>query len=136
MLNGLLTHNVEETSVKELNNNSSHILFLDAREPEEFAVSHIKNAINVGHNDIDLSLLDSLNYNREIVVYCSVGYRSEKVTKQIQKQGFNNVKNLVGGIFEWVNQGKPIYQKTLKTNKIHAYSKAWGIWLKKGDKLY
>ena len=38
-----------------------------------------------------------------IVVYCSVGYRSEKIAEELDKLGFTNVSNLYGGIFEWIN---------------------------------
>ena len=41
-------------------------------------------------------------------MYCSIGKRSEKVTQKLKKAGYNNVSNLYGGIFEWVNQGNEV----------------------------
>ncbi|WP_159038468.1 hypothetical protein [Brumimicrobium mesophilum] len=44
---------------------------------------------------------------------------------------------MYGSIFEWVNEGKPVYNlEGEETMKVHAYSKSWGIWLKKGEKVY
>ena len=51
--------------------------------------------------------------------------------------GFTNVFNLVGGIFEWKNQGHAVYSTQNKiTEKVHAYNKTWGVWLTKGEKVY
>ena len=51
--------------------------------------------------------------------------------------GFENVRNLYGGIFQWKNQDKPVVDtKGIKTDSVHTYSKAWSKWLKKGIKVY
>ena len=72
-----------------------------------------------------------------IVIYCSVGVRSEKIGEKLIAAGYTNVKNLYGSIFEWVNEGNAVYNMNGKaTNRVHAYSKTWGIWLKKGVKVY
>ena len=113
--------------------NLSTALILDTREKEEFEVSKLKNAIWVGYDDFDVSQIDSLNRNQEIVVYCSVGYRSSKVGVQLKEAGFMNVKNLYGGIFKWANEGRPLYNDSKRTNKIHAFNKKWGRFLSNPD---
>lgn len=40
-----------------------------------------------------------------VVLYCFIGYCSEKVVEQFWEWGFIKVYNLYGSIFEWVNQG-------------------------------
>jgi len=73
----------------------------------------------------------------EIIVYCSIGYRSEKITEQLVQEGFKNVQNLYGGIFEWKNQGNEVVRPDGKpTEDVHAYSRLWGIWLKEGNRVY
>jgi len=136
MLKTLLSHSVPEIQVQEAVRDSANILFLDAREPKESAVSHIRNAIAVGYDNFDLKKLPEIQKNRRIVVYCSVGYRSEKVAEQLLAAGYKNVSNLYGGIFEWVNQGNPVFNDKGQTQKVHAYSRTWGIWLEKGKKVY
>jgi rhodanese-related sulfurtransferase len=135
MLKTLLSHSVNEVSVKEADS-MSNVVFIDSREKEEYEVSHIKNAVWVGYDDFDIKRMSAISKEKKIVVYCAVGARSEKIAEELLKNGYSDVSNLYGGIFEWVNKGKPVYNNSGKTTKVHAYSKAWGIWLKKGGKVY
>jgi rhodanese-related sulfurtransferase len=136
MLRGLLSHSVPETGVQEAARDSARILFLDAREPDEYAVSHIKNAVFAGYDHFDLKNLPAMAPDQPIVVYCSVGYRSEKIAEKLRAAGYNRVSNLYGGIFEWVNQGFPVYDQNGRTERVHAFDRSWGVWLKKGKKVY
>jgi rhodanese-related sulfurtransferase len=115
------------------------ITILDAREPEEFIVSHIESAINVGYNDFSLQekQLQKLNKYIPIVVYCSVGIRSEQIAEKLKKAGFITVKNLYGGIFEWKNKGYPVFDSTGKeTENVHAFSKHWSTYLQAGNPVH
>ena len=132
------TESVPYASVEMTKSNSDFIL-LDARELKEYNVSHIKNAIHVGYDHFNLKettvILD--NKNAKIVVYCSVGIRSEDIAEKLQKAGYKNVYNLFGGIFEWKNADFQVVD-TLgnTTEKVHTFSKDWSKWLKKGKKVY
>ncbi|MEK6781945.1 MAG: rhodanese-like domain-containing protein [Bacteroidota bacterium] len=135
-LQTLLSHSVPELSVRQVEDLEDYLL-LDARESEEYQVSHIAKAKHVGYDEFDIKELDHVRKNERIVVYCSVGYRSEKIGEKLKKAGFAEVSNLYGGIFEWVNQGQPVVDKDGRpTENIHAYSKTWGIWLTRGNKVY
>ncbi len=136
MLKGLLSHNVPEIGVQKAAEEKEKFVFLDAREPKEFAVSHIKGSIPVGYDHFDLQTVAGLQKDQAIVVYCSVGYRSEKVSKKLLQAGFSNVSNMYGGMFEWVNQGLPIVDDKGTTENVHAFDHSWGVWLKKGKKVY
>lgn len=136
MLHGLLTHDVPEISVAKASQAQQQYLFLDAREPREYEVSHIEGAAPVGYNQFNISQLGSIPKDKPIIIYCSVGYRSEKITEQLAKAGYFNVSNLYGGIFEWVNQGHPVVDQNGPTRNVHAYDKSWGVWLSKGRKVY
>lgn len=136
MLNGLLSHTVPEMGVQRAITKTSNAIFLDAREANEFTVSHIEGAVPVGYDHFDLQKVTALPKDKPIIVYCSVGYRSEKIAEKLLNAGFSDVSNLYGGIFEWVNQGFPIVDETGPTEKVHAYNRTWGIWLKKGKKVY
>lgn len=135
MLKALLSHTVDKIDVKEAAQ-KTEALFVDSREKKEYVVSHIKDAVFVGYNNLKLKPLKSIDRSQEIIVYCSVGYRSEKVAEKLIDMGFTNVKNLYGGIFEWKNQGNPVWHEEAQTDKVHAYDKKWGIWLKEGEKVY
>ena len=121
---------------QELNVPETKPLLLDTRSPAEYNVSHLAGARLVGFDAFDVSQLKDVPKNTPLVVYCSVGARSEKVGEQLQQAGYKNVRNLYGGIFEWVNQGSPVYNNKGKTAKVHAYSSTWGIWLQEGEKVY
>ena len=136
MLKGLLSHSVNEVDVKTVTE-KKNVVFVDSREKSEFEVSHIEGAIWVGYENPKLKNLKDVPKESEIVVYCSVGYRSEKIAEQLGQKGFKNVSNLYGGIFEWKNQGMPVVNSdNQSTEEVHAYNKVWGLWLNKGKKVY
>ncbi len=135
-LKTFLNHSVKELTVKDLTKKRNYLL-LDARAKEEYQISHIPNALFIGYDKLAKEIRDSINKEKQIIVYCSVGYRSEKVAEALQKDGYKNVSNLYGGIFEWVNEGNTIHDlEENPTNKIHAFDKKWAIWLEKGEKIY
>lgn len=111
----------------------NNYVFLDAREQEEFEVSRIPGAIYVGYDNFDLSKLQGFSSNDTIVVYCSIGYRSNKIGKKLEKAGYKTVFNLYGGLFQWANDEHPMENDAGSTTKIHGYNKKWSKWVKKGE---
>ncbi len=137
MLKIMLSSHTPVINVPNAAKNFQHYLFLDARENKEFNVSHIQNARYVGDKEFSIAAIADVKKEQPIVVYCSIGKRSEDITLKIEKAGYTNVQNLYGGIFEWVNQGHPIYDnQDNRTDSVHAYSHFWGRWLDKGVKVY
>ena len=115
----------------------SAIILLDAREPAEYKVSHLEGAELVGFNEFKIKSVKNIPKDAEIVVYCSLGVRSEIVAEKLKEAGYTHVKNLYGGIFEWVYDDQVIVDKKGKeTQKVHTYDAEWGKWLLKGDKVY
>ena len=99
-------------------------LLLDARTPEEYRVSHLFDAKLVPSDLEDLKQ-EGINYSTPIVVYCSVGYRSTAIARQLQTMGYQNVFNLDGSIFQWVNENRAVYRAGETTDKVHPYDKFW-----------
>ncbi|SHG64087.1 rhodanese-like domain-containing protein [Winogradskyella jejuensis] len=125
-------------SIQELAMPKTEAILLDAREPKEYEVSHIKEAISVGYDFFDLkTVTDKIkDKNQPIVVYCSLGIRSETIGEKLKAAGYTNVKNLYGGIFEWKNNDFEVYNsKNIPTDSIHTFSEEWSKWLKKGVKV-
>jgi len=135
-LKGFLAHSIQQVSVDSLSEVHDEVVVLDTREKREYEVSHIADAIHIGYEEADFSRLQNLPRDTSIVVYCSVGYRSEKIGEQLLEMGFVDVSNLYGGIFEWKNQGHTVVDEQGETEKVHAYSGVWGVWLNKGEKVY
>jgi hypothetical protein len=90
----------------------------------------------VGYDDFDISRIQDVPKESRIVVYCAVGYRSERIGEKLIKEGYTDVRNLYGGIFGCTNVGFPLFDEKGQTDRIHAYSRFWGIWIKKGTKVY
>ncbi len=125
--------NVSELQAKD------NLIILDARETKEFNVSHIEEAINVGYDHFDSKKVTALlnDKNATIIVYCSIGVRSEKIGERLLKLGYKNVFNLYGGIFEWKHQGgKVVNNQNVETEEIHTFNKEWSVYLTKGKKVY
>lgn len=135
LLQGLLDHNVPEMEVDEACT-TSPVLFLDAREREEFEVSHLPGAIWVGYDDFRLNRVSDIAKNQPIVVYCSVGYRSERISKKLINAGYSKVSNLYGGIFEWTNRGYTVENEIGPVKKVHTYNKDWSKWVTRASKIY
>lgn len=136
LLNTLYQKSVPLLSVTEARQRPDLIL-LDTREKKEFDVSHLPNARWVGYDDFDLSRVVDLPKTTPLLMYCSVGVRSEKVGEKLLAAGYTNVHNLNGSLFEWVNQGHPIVDNAGRpTLRVHGYSRMWGIWLRRGNKVY
>lgn len=129
-LSRMLSESVPFISVEELDKIKEDVLILDAREIEEYQVSHIKNAIYIGFNNFDPSVMADIAKDKDIIIYCSIGYRSEKIGEKLQEMGYHSVRNLYGSIFEWANQGKPIVNnKNKATSQVHCYNKKWSKWM-------
>ena len=136
MIQALYKDTVPLINVSDVKNQPDAVL-LDTRAKAEYDVSHLPNARWVGYDDFDLSRVADVPKNANVIVYCSVGYRSEKVGEKLLKAGYQRVRNLNGSLFEWVNEGNPVVTNEGKpTQRVHAYSKLWGIWLNRGEKVY
>lgn len=113
------------------------IVLLDTRSPEEFNVSHLPGASFVNYNQFKKSDVTGIDRNAEIIVYCTVGYRSERIGEKLIEFGFTDVKNLYGGIFQWANEGELLLNKQNQpTDSVHTYSRSWSSWLQRGIKVH
>jgi rhodanese-related sulfurtransferase len=139
MVNTLITNDVDTVSREGLQAMiaDGEVVLLDARESNEYAVSHIENAEFVGYDSFNLDSVKDIPKDKPVVVYCSVGYRSGLVAKQLVEAGYNNVFNLYGGIFDWTNHGLPVVnENNERVEQIHPYNSIWGIWVNKYEKRY
>lgn len=133
------TESVSYLSVERLKHVGKNVYILDAREEKEYKVSHIKNALFVGYDNFNLEETMKMmpDKNKFVVVYCTLGVRSEDIAEKLQNAGYKNVYNLFGGIVEWKNKGNSVFNtKGKETERVHVSSKTWGKWLKKGKKVY
>ena len=132
------TRSVPYISVDQLKESPANYLILDTRKREEYDVSHIPGAIWVSEKMNDsIYAFAKAQKDKPIVVYCSVGIRSEDFGESLQKNGFTNVHNLYGSIFSWKDKGFTLEnKKSITTDSVHTYDKYWAKYLKTGIKVY
>lgn len=136
MLRSLYKNSVPLIQSEELRQ-TRNLIILDTREWEEYATSHLPNALWVGYDNFQWQTVDQFSRDAQIVVYCSVGYRSERVGEWLQQRGFTRVRNLYGGIFDWFNRGNPVHNLAgMPTDSVHTYNRKWSRWLTRGKKVY
>lgn len=103
---------------------------LDARTEAEYAVSHLQAAKRIDPHNPDLAASAEVSKDTPIVVYCSVGYRSARIAERLGQAGFSRVYNIEGSIFQWANEGRPVFKDGHPTMLVHPYNKLWGTLLK------
>ena len=85
-------------------------LLLDVRENWEFETCHIAGSTQIPLHLIPLRA-GELPDEREIVCICHHGARSMQVASFLERNGFENVTNLTGGIHAWAVQVDPSMPK-------------------------
>lgn len=71
---------------------------IDVRKENEFSEGHIKGAINMPLNSFaDILNLASVDHEKNLYVHCAGGYRSVIAASLLKRQGFHNLRNVLGG---------------------------------------
>lgn len=83
-------------------------LLVDARPPDQFALSHIQGAVNIDPAAGDLSPLVNVPRDQPIVVYDGPGAASAATVVAMSGAGFTRLSHLHGGLFRWANEGNPV----------------------------
>lgn len=85
------------------------MLVIDVRTPGEVASGKIEGAMVIDFQGATFnSIVDQLDKEQPILVYCAVGGRSGKTMDIMKKKGFKEVYNLAGGIQAWNAAGQPL----------------------------
>ncbi len=97
-------------------------IYVDVREDKEIKVSMIPNAITMK----EFSLNEDQFKDKNIVVYCTIGYRSGLFTKKLLDKGFSAF-NLKGGVLMWSHADKEFTSNGKPTKKVHVYGGTWDL---------
>ena len=98
---------------------------VDVRTADEYSVSRIPGAVRLDPDEPDLSALPPPD-GREVVVYCSLGYRSAAAIARLRGAGYPTVSNLDGGIFGWANERRALENGRGAARRVHPYDDHWG----------
>lgn len=86
--------------------NGSEKQLIDVRKPEEYEVSHLKDAQNICVSSADFQeKAASLDKSKPVYVYCKGGGESAQAAEILKKMGFTKVYDLQGGIDNWTESG-------------------------------
>jgi adenylyltransferase/sulfurtransferase len=103
---------IPQLAVKELKRRidaGEEVYILDVREPYEYKIAQIGGKL-IPQNDVPNRLAE-IPRDREIVVQCRSGVRSQNVAEFLKQQGYPRVVNLAGGILAWADEIDPKIQK-------------------------
>jgi len=107
---GLQTSAIAQMPVDELRDRiaeGAELQVVDVRRPGEYAAGHVPGAFNVTLSHLEGGL-STLNSDRPTAVICASGYRSSAATSILERRGFSETFNVVGGTNGWVNAGYPV----------------------------
>lgn len=91
------------------NKGNEDFVILDVRTPREVSSGHIEGAINIDYySKTFIDELNKLDRGKRYLIYCRSGHRSGKTLKIMEKLGFREVYNMLGGIKAWKKEGLPI----------------------------
>lgn len=83
-------------------------LFLDCREPEEFAVAKIPGATLIPMSQLAERLPEiESSRDEEVIIHCHHGGRSLRVANWLRNQGFTKASSMAGGIDKWAIEIDP-----------------------------
>jgi sulfur-carrier protein adenylyltransferase/sulfurtransferase len=107
-----LKNGIPQLSVQELKQRldaGEDVFILDVREPYEVQIATIGGTL-IPQNEVPQRLAE-IPRDRDVVVQCRSGGRSQRIAEFLAQQGYPNVKNLAGGILAWADQIDPTIQK-------------------------
>ena len=107
-----LKNGIPQISVKELKSRidaGEDVFILDVREPYEYQIANIGGKL-IPQNEVPQRLAE-IDRDREIVVQCRSGQRSQRIAEFLQQSGYRKVTNLAGGILAWADEIDPKMQK-------------------------
>lgn len=95
--------------VERIEKKDSNVVILDVRTPEEFAAGHVPGAKNIPHDQLPNRLAELAGAkDKDIVVYCRSGRRSEMAINTLSSQGFERLLHLDGDMIKWEQEQRPL----------------------------
>ena len=77
---------------------------VDVRRPSEYRAGHIPGAINLPLAELDEGL-GALDRNKSTALACAGGYRSSAASSLLERHGFHELYNIIGGTSAWWGAG-------------------------------
>ena len=94
---------------KRIENTDNNLILLDVRTVKEYQSGHIKDSINIPHDQLiqNIDVLDQYR-NQPIVVFCRSGRRAQLVIDTLIQNKFDQIVDLEGDMLAWKTSGFPV----------------------------
>ena len=103
-----MKNGIPQLTVKELKqriDSGEAVQLIDVREPWEFKIAQIGGKL-IPQNELP-TRLSEIDRDREVIVHCHAGVRSQRIAEFLAQAGYPRVANLAGGIQAWSEQIDP-----------------------------
>jgi adenylyltransferase/sulfurtransferase len=103
-----VNNGIPQLTVKELKQRidaGEDVFILDVREPYEYQIANIGGKL-IPQNEVP-SRLAEIDRDREVIVHCRSGARSQRIAEFLKQAGYPKVVNLAGGILAWSDEIDP-----------------------------
>jgi adenylyltransferase/sulfurtransferase len=101
---------ITPVELKQRMDKGDDLFVLDVREPNEYQINKIGGSTLIPLGELPRRYQE-LPKDREIITQCKMGGRSQKALEFLRTVGFTKVKNLKGGILEWIDKVDPSQPK-------------------------
>ena len=101
---------IDPTEVKLKQERGDEFVLIDVREPHEYQIAKIPGANLIPLGELPKHLQE-FDPETEIVAHCKSGGRSQKAVDLMKANGFQNVRNMTGGITAWSDKVDPTVPK-------------------------
>src|SRR5262245_19178842 len=93
--------------LSELLSSQSDMQVIDVRQPGEYNSGHVPSAVNAPLARVD-ERAPEFDPNRRTAVICAGGFRSSAAASILERLGFTNLLNVLGGTGAWIKAGYPV----------------------------
>jgi rhodanese-related sulfurtransferase len=100
---------VSAVDVKAMIDRKDKVIYLDVRDPNEFAAGHLPGAMNISRGTLEFNVFGKIqDQNAQIILYCKTVSRSALATKTMNDLGYKNAKLMDASFEEWIKAGYPV----------------------------
>lgn len=109
----LAPHEISPSDVVKKVRDNKDVILLDVRTLEEYEEIHLKGALLLPVQELSQETLTSIGLgedakDKEIVLYCRSGARSQTAYNVMKSLGYTNIKSVAGGMIHWQEDQYPL----------------------------
>jgi len=100
---------VSAADVKAMIDKKDKVIYLDVRDPGEFAAGHLPGAMNISRGTLEFNVFNKIqDQNAKVIVYCKTAGRSTLATKTLNDLGYKNAVLMDAQFEDWIKAGYPV----------------------------